>query len=177
MAYITLPPNLPGMHGLLSFRPAIAPALTALTQTLMRSNEGLSMGERELIGAFVSALNDCHICQNVHGAAAQCLLGKGAGFVQNIQQNYQNVDISAKMKALLGIAESVQKSGKLVTAEQVALTRAEGASDLEIHDTVLITGLFCLFNRYLDGLGVVSDDTQESFYERGKMIAEMGYTK
>jgi uncharacterized peroxidase-related enzyme len=175
MPHIQLPPNAPGMHGLLAFRPEIAPALTALTQTLMRSNEGLSMGERELIGAFVSFLNDCHICQNVHGAVAQCLLGQTDDFMQKIKDDYAKTEISEKMKALLSIAESATKNGKNVSLFQIEKAHEAGASDLEIHDTVLITGLFCLFNRYLDGLGVVSDSTNADFFERGKRIADMGY--
>lgn len=175
MAYIPLPDHLPGMRGLLAFRPAIAPALTALTQTLLRSDEGLSPGERELIGAFVSALSDCAICQNVHSAAAQCLLGADDALMQTILDDYSNAGISTKMKALLAIAASVQRGGKSVTAEQVETARAAGATDIEIHDTVLIAGLFCLFNRYLDGLGVASDDTPEAFRERGRALAEHGY--
>lgn len=175
MAYIKLNENLPGMHGLLDFRPAIAPALSALTNTLLRSNEGLSMGERELIGAYVSALNDCFICQNVHGAVAQCHLGVDDAFVEQIKEDYRRADLSEKMKTLLAIAGAAQHGGKFVTSEQVAAARDAGATDLEIHDTVLITGLFCLFNRYVDGLGVSSNDTPETFRERAEHIAANGY--
>jgi uncharacterized peroxidase-related enzyme len=176
MAYIPLPEHLPGMHALLSFRPAIAPSLSALTNTLLRSNEGLSMGERELIGAFVSALNDCLICRNIHGAVAQCHLGSDDEFIQEVMTDFRQTALPEKMKALLSIAASAQRGGKFVTAEQVETARNLGATDLEIHDTVLITGLFCLFNRYIDGLGVVLSDTPESFGERAKRIAETGYS-
>jgi len=177
MAYIQLPDNLPGMHGLLAFRPAVAPALSALTNTLLRSEDGLSRGERELIGAFVSALNNCYICQNVHGVVAQCHLGVDEQFIQQVLTDFQQSDISAKMKSLLSIAASVQRGGKHVTTEQVAAARTAGAKDLEIHDTVLIAGLFCLFNRYVDGLGVESNDTPGTFQERGQAIAQNGYGK
>lgn len=163
------------MRGLLAFRPAIAPAITALTETLLRSEEGLSRGERELIGAFVSALNDCFICQHVHGAVAQCHLGVGDDFIEKVKQDFQQTPLSEKMKSLLAIAESTQRSGAFVTSEQVESAQKAGASDLEIHDTVLITSLFCLFNRYLDGLGVTSEDNLETFRQRGRLIAEKGY--
>ena len=176
MAHIQLPEHLPGMRGLLAFRPAVAPALTALTETLLCSDEGLSKGERELIGAFVSALNDCFICRQVHGAVAQCHLGVDDAFVEKVKTDFQHADLSAKMKSLLVIAESTQRSGLFVTREQVEFARKMGATDLEIHDTVLITGLFCLFNRYIDGLNVTSSDTAEAFRERAKWIAEKGYT-
>lgn len=175
MAHIHLPENLPGMHGLLAFRPAVAPAITALTQALLCTDEGLSRGERELIGAYVSALNDCLICRNVHGAVAQCHLGVDDTFMEKVQADFLQTDLSNKMKALLRIAESVQRGGVFVTPEQITCARDKGAGDLEIHDTVLIVGLFCLFNRYIDGLGVASDDTAETFRARARRIAEQGY--
>lgn len=176
MAYIRLPEDLPGMRGLLAFRPAVAPSLSALTNALLRSDEGLSKGERELIGAFVSALNGCFICEHIHGAVAQCHLGRDDDFLQKIKTDLQHSGLSEKMKSLLAIAGNVQRGGKFVTAEQVETARKLGATDLEIHDTVLIAGLFCLFNRYIDGLGVASGDTPATFRERAKMIAERGYS-
>ncbi len=175
MAHIQLPEHLPGMRGLLAFRPAIAPALTALTETLLCSDEGLSRGERELIGAYVSALNDCFICRHVHGAVAQCHLGVDDAFMEKVRTDLQHADLSEKMKSLLAIAESTQRGGTFVSSEQVEWARKMGATDLEIHDTVLIAGLFCLFNRYIDGLGVTSDDTPETFRKRAEGIAEKGY--
>jgi uncharacterized peroxidase-related enzyme len=163
------------MHGLLAFRPAIAPALSALTHTLLCTDEGLSRGERELIGAYVSALNDCFICQNIHGRVAQCHLGVDDAFVEQVQKDFLQSRISDKMKALLTIAGNVQRGGLYVTEAHISTARETGASDLEIHDTVLIAGLFCLFNRYLDGLGVTSEDTSETFLARAKGIVEKGY--
>lgn len=163
------------MHGLLAFRPAVAPAIKALTETLLRSEEGLNRGERELIGAFVSALNDCTICRYVHGAVAQCHLKVDADFIEQVNRDFFAAPVSEKMKALLAIAQSTQQGGSFVRDEQVRMAKAAGATDLEIHDTVLISALFCLFNRYLDGLGVLPDDTPETCQQRGRMIAEKGY--
>lgn len=175
MPHIPLDETLPGMRSLLAFRPAIAEPMTSLMQILMRSDEGLSKGERELIATFVSALNNCSACYKIHGEVAQCLFDEDKNLVEKVIASYQNAPVSDKMKALLTIAASVQKSGKHVSEAQVVAAKILGASDLEIHDTVLIAALFCLFNRYIDGLGVVSHDTPETLKERGKMIAEMGY--
>lgn len=174
MPHIPLDETLPGMRSLLAFRPAIAEPLTTLMQILMRSDEGLSKGERELIATFVSSLNECSACHKIHGEVAQCFFDD-ENLVEKVKENYQNAPISDKMKALLRIAASVQKNGKQVSSEEVEVAKELGASDLEIHDTVLIAALFCLFNRYIDGLGILSKDTPESLKERGKMIAEMGY--
>lgn len=175
MAYISLDPNLPGMRALLTFRPAIAPPLLTLMQTIMRSNEGLSMGERELIATYVSKQNNCYNCHQIHGEVAQCFFEDQPNLVEQVKENYQNAPISARQKVILGIAGNVQLGGKFVTDKQIEEAKKIGLTGLEIHDTVLIASLFCFFNRYIDGLGVESKDTPESFKIRAKMIAEMGY--
>ncbi|MGL4631954.1 MAG: carboxymuconolactone decarboxylase family protein [Leadbetterella sp.] len=175
MAYISIDNTLPGMRSLLAYRPAIAPSLTALMQILMRSDEGLCKGERELIAAYVSFLNGCMGCYDIHAKVSQCLLNTDEDYFENIKNDFRDALISDKLKALLSIAQSIQKGGKFVTTQQVETAKNQGASDLEIHDTVLISGLFCLFNKYIDGLKVITLDTPQSLRERAEMIAEMGY--
>lgn len=177
MAHIPLNESLPGMQSLLKFRPEIAKPLLTLMTLLMRSDEGLSKGERELIAAYVSDLNKCNACANIHGAISQCLLSDAPQLVDNVKDDYENAPISEKLKALLCIAKSVQKGGKNVNAIQIERAKSKGAANNEIHDTVLISSLFCLFNKYIDGLGLVSKDTVESLNLRAKVIAEFGYSK
>ena len=69
----------------------------------------------------------------------------------------------------------MQRDGKLVTAEDVEKARSQGATDIEIHDTVLIAAAFCMYNRYVDGLGTVQPRDEAMYRERGKMVARDGY--
>jgi hypothetical protein len=69
----------------------------------------------------------------------------------------------------------VQKDGKLVTKADVDAARAEGATDLEIHDTVLIAAAFCMYNRYVDGLDTIQPDDEALYRERGRRVARDGY--
>ncbi len=172
MAHIHLTEQLPGIRGLMAFRPLTAAPLNALAEALLRSDEGLSMGERELIATFVSSLNDCFFCRNIHGAVAQYYFSEEENLVLQVKKNYRTAPISDKMKALLAVAESVQSGGKFVTAEQVEKARTLGASDIEIHDTVLIAAAFCMFNRYVDGLDTFAPDDPEMYRERARKIAE-----
>lgn len=57
---------------------------------------------------------------------------------------FENAPIAPKLKALLAIAGKVQRDGKLVNAEDIERARREGASDVEIHDMVLIAAAFCM---------------------------------
>jgi uncharacterized peroxidase-related enzyme len=175
MAYIDLQNDLPGIRGPMAFRPETAKPLNELAQVLLHDDNTLTRGERELIGAYVSSLNDCFFCQNVHGALAQHYLACDMAFIDAIKQDYAATPISDKLKALLAIAASVQKSGKAVTPEQIAHARDLGATDGEIHDTVLIAAAFCMFNRYVDGLNTWAPQDRELYVERAKMRAEDGY--
>ncbi|MBI3233901.1 MAG: carboxymuconolactone decarboxylase family protein, partial [Bacteroidetes bacterium] len=83
--------------------------------------------------------------------------------------------ISNKLKSLITIAGQVQMGGKQVTSEAVAAARDLGATDIEIHDTVLIAAAFCMFNRYVDGLATTAPDDQRIYDMIGKSRAETGY--
>lgn len=175
MAYIPLDKQLTGMRALLAFRPEIASPLLELMQVIMRSNDGLSIGEREMIATYVSALNDCYNCHHIHGEIAQCFFEDRPNLLEQIKKDYSAAPISERLKSLLTIAGNVQKGGKWVDSEQINAAKALGVSDLEIHDAVLIAAMFCFFNRYIDGLGIVSNDTPETFKFRAKIMAEQGY--
>ena len=175
MAYINVDKNLPGIRALMAFSPDTAEAMGKLANLLLRTNEGLSMAERELIAANVSYLNDCFYCHQSHGAIAVCYLNGDTSLVDQVKKDYRNADISGKLKALLAIAGSVQKGGKQVNEAQIQKAKSLGATDKDIHDTVLIAAMFCMFNRYVDGLGAYTPTDLSSYPLRAKQIAEQGY--
>ncbi len=176
MAYINLDDSLPGIRGPMAFSPETADPLNHLAEVLLRSdNNTLSRGERELIGTYVSYLNDCFFCQNAHGGIAQHYLQCDIQFIDGIKADFEKMEVSDKMKALLGIAAQVQKGGKHVRPEHIDRAKAAGATDKEIHDTVLISAFFCMCNRYVDGLGTTANPDRQFYIDRGKMRAEEGY--
>jgi uncharacterized peroxidase-related enzyme len=176
MAYIDLQNDLPGIRGPMAYSPETSKVLNELAEILLHDeNNTLTRGERELIGAYVSSENDCFFCQNVHGAMAQHYFQSDMQFIDDIKKDYRSTPISDKLKALLSIAGSVQKGGKYVTTEQVEYAKSLGATDKEIHDTVLIAAAFCMFNRYVDGLNTWAPQDRQVYVERAKMRAEEGY--
>jgi uncharacterized peroxidase-related enzyme len=175
MAHINVDNNLPGIRSLMAFSPETAGPMGELTNLLLRSNEGLGMADRELIATYVSYLNDCFYCQQSHGAIAVCYLDGDNELVEQVKQDYTKADISDKLKALLSIAGSVQKSGKAVTPAQIEAAKREGATDRDIHDTVLIAAVFCMFNRYVDGLAANTPTDLSTYPLRAQQIAERGY--
>ena len=182
MAYIKLPiaPELgrefPGIVGPMTFRPETAAPINELVNILLRGESTLSRGERELIATHVSWRNDCFFCQTIHGAVAAAQLGHNNKLVESVKTDWFNADISPKMKALLNIAGKVQRGGKHVTEDDVAAARAEGATDREIHDTVLIAAVFCMCNRYVDGLGTWAPQDPSVYAARASEIVTHGYS-
>lgn len=175
MAHITLPESLPGIRGPMAFRPDAAKPLNQLADLLLRGPHPLSPGERELIATSVSAENDCRYCQTIHGAIAAHHLGHDEALVLQVKTDAEQAPISDKLKALIAIARKTARSGKQVTTEDVARARAHGATDLEIHDTVLIAAFFCLCNRYVDGLATWAPDDPDFYRQRAALVAEHGY--
>ena len=174
MPHIALPEQLPGISAGFAFRPETAKPMRELAHILLHEPNSLTPGERELIATYVSSRNDCFFCQTSHGAAAACHLG-GQEIVASVKANPESAPVSPKLKALLAIAGKVQQDGKRVTTEDVDRARAEGATDLEIHDTVLIAAAFCMFNRYVDGLGTWQPRDPEMYIQMGQHLAQNGY--
>jgi uncharacterized peroxidase-related enzyme len=178
MAHIDFGEGIPGIRGPMIFSPETAKPLNDLAQVLLTGPHSLTPAEREMIATYVSSENDCLFCQSCHGSiAAQHMGGSDADYelISQMKKNYACAPISEKMKTLLNIAGKVQKGGKNVTADDVAKARAQGASDKEIHDTVLIAAAFCMYNRYVDGLATWQPSNPEVYREIGKLSVKLGY--
>lgn len=175
MAYITLPEGIPGIVGPMMFRPETAKPMNELVEVLLRGPGTLSSGERELIAAFTSYKNRTLFCYRCHGAASAHHFGGNIGLVYQVLEDYTRADISDKLKTLLAIAEKVQIDGKAVTQADIDAAKAQGATEQEIHDTVLIAAAFCMYNRYVDGLNTFQPAEIEAYHETGKRLAEQGY--
>ena len=176
MPYIPLEEHLPGITGLLEYRKDSAAPIRELTQFLLRGPSTLTEGERELIATIVSYNNQCTFCTTAHTAAADRLLGE-CDTTAKMKENIETAPLSEKMKALLTIARQVQQGGKNVTAQSVERAKNAGAIDIEIHDTVLIAALFCLYNRYVDGMATRLPDSADYYNTLADRLTTIGYQR
>jgi uncharacterized peroxidase-related enzyme len=175
MPYIHLRDDLYGITSLLDFRKETAAPLCELTQVLLRGESTLTPAERELIAAYVSSLNDCVFCSSAHSAATCALPGGDATGMKPMMEDISALHISQKMISLLQLAAKVQQGGLYVKQEDVDEAKEVGATDLEIHDTVLIAALFCLYNRYVDGLATRRSEDPEFYKALGQRVTTRGY--
>jgi len=175
MTYIKTNIPQPGIVELLFYKGSTGKALSNLAQTLMHGPSNLSSGERELIAAYVSGLNNCEFCHESHGSCASHHLNDNGKTLEAVKSDFERAPVSEKMKALLKIAGQVQKGGREVTPEFIEEAIRKGASDEDIHDTVLIAAAFCMFNRYVDGLRTNLPTQKSDYLEMGKRMAKNGY--
>ncbi len=177
MAHINVPEGVPGIRSLVMFRPETGKPLYELAQVLLRGESTLSEAERELIAAYVSKRNDTMFCMMSHAAASRALYGNNKTIVDDVLKNMQHANISDKMKALLNIAGKVQVLGSAVKQQDIDAARSEGATDKEIHDTVLIAAAFSMYNRYVDGLASFTPTDEKEYEAMGIRMAEKGYVQ
>jgi len=175
MAHINVPEGVPGIRSLVLFRPETGQPLYELAQALLRSPSTLSQADRELIASYVSSKNDCKFCMNSHAAVARYLYKDEKGIVDFVLEDYVNAPVPEKLKALLSIAGKVQEDARTVSTEDITHAKKLGASEQEIHDTVLIAASFCMFNRYVDGLASFTPTEPEAYEAMAERMAN-GYT-
>lgn len=177
MPYISLPDGYPGIRSLFMYSPLTAQPLNLLVQRLLHDKDSstLTPSERELIATYTSSLSKCKYCTATHGAIAKYQLNGNDKLVKDVIENVALVEISSKLRALLGIAFIVQQDARKVTIEDIEFAKENGATEKEIHDTVLITAAFCMFNRYVDGLAAWATDDEAIYDLIGKQRAAEGY--
>ena len=175
MAHITLPVDVPGIRGPLSFRPDAARHLLGLAETILRQPASLEPGEREVIAAWTSWLNGCRFCTKSHAAAARAWLGSERSVaLDRLLDGGDASGFTPKMQSLLDISRALQANVLGVSTDLIARARSAGANDQDIHDTVLITAAFCMYNRYVEGLG--TREAPEHEYEpMGRRLRDQGY--
>ncbi|MBM4098504.1 MAG: carboxymuconolactone decarboxylase [Planctomycetes bacterium] len=164
MAHIALPSDVPGIRGPLAFRPDAAKHLLGLAETILRQPASLEPGERETIATWTSHLNGCRFCTKSHAAAARAWLGaERSAALDRLLASNDTGGFTPKMQALLEISRALQACVLGVRPQHVEAARAAGATDMDIHDPVLIFAAFCMYNRYVEGLG--TREAAEAEYE------------
>jgi uncharacterized peroxidase-related enzyme len=169
MPHINTGNDFPGIVSLLMYDRGSGAALSALAQEMLRRPSTISTGHRELIAAYVSKLNNCAFCCTSHTACALELLSSE----EEVAHGLDGVSLNMKLQAFLLIAKQV-KECKRPAKSLVDQARLAGATDQEIHDVVLIAAMFCMFNRYVEGLDTTFNSIEEVNND-GRLLAKYGY--
>jgi uncharacterized peroxidase-related enzyme len=174
MAQAIVESEAPGIVGLMQRYPHAARPLSALAEAILRGPSPLTPAERELIATYVSSLNRCAFCTASHAAVAGHLLGD-RGTVDAVVADPSTAVVSDRLRALLAVAARVQAGGRVLEEGPAEAARACGATEQEIHDTVLIAAAFCMYNRYVDGMATPVPERPDAYEQMGAHLAVHGY--
>ncbi len=178
MAHIKLTEGIPGIVGAFMAYPKTGLILKTLANALLiEDTPTFTQVEREIIASYVSNLNNCIFCSESHGAVADCR-AQQPGLARQIWDDPNSSELSEKMKLMLVIAKKVQTDARSVLTSDAENLIKLGFSQSDFHDLILIASAFCMFNRYVDGLGTFAPERNHQAYaEMGKIIAEKGYNR
>jgi uncharacterized peroxidase-related enzyme len=174
MSFLQSLPKDAGLLQIFQVFPERARPLLEYHEVLLRGDSPFTAGERELIAAYVSGLNNCNYCRAVHSQTAVAL-GISSDVMANVISGAQSVDISGRIGPVLAFVRKLTLSPGEITAADVNTILASGWDDRALHDAVAICGLFNLMNRLVNGLGF---EALESYTKMAaQRLASGGYVQ
>lgn len=141
-------------------------------EVLMRGDSPLTVGERELIAAYVSGLNACSYCHGVHTATAENF-GIAEGTLEALLENVDTAPVDGKIKPLLHYVRKLTHLPAKLTSADADAVYAAGWDDHALHDAISVCGLFNLMNRLVEGIGITAG--ADYFRVSGERLHQGGY--
>ncbi|MEV6905547.1 peroxidase-related enzyme [Amycolatopsis sp. NPDC051071] len=136
--------------------PAPASKLLDFHELVMRAPSAFSAGERELIAAYVSGVNDCQYCHGVHTVTAEAF-GVPEGLLATALADLDSSAVDERMKPVLAYVGKLTRTPSKVTDADAEAVFAAGWDEAALHDAVLVCALFNFMNRMVEGLGIRAD--------------------
>jgi len=141
-------------------------------QLLLRGPSPLSIGQRELIAAYVSALNACHYCHGVHQATA-ARFGVAEAVLAELMEDVKTAQVEEKLKPILHYVRKLTLSPAKMTPVDAEAVYAAGWDEKALHDAVSVCALFNFMNRLVEGLGI--DAGVDYFQVASERLVTGGY--
>jgi len=138
--------------------PELAVPLSKYTDTLMRGPSPLTPAQRELIAAYVSSINACDYCHGIHGATARALGMDEAVFAASLD-DVEALPIDDRFKPILRYVRKLTLTPAKMTQRDADAVFEAGWDDDAFHHAVSICALYNLYNRIIQGHGILSDST------------------
>ncbi|MEO1410735.1 MAG: peroxidase [Bacteroidota bacterium] len=127
--------------------------LSLFTDTLLRGQSDFSVLERETLAAYVSALNSCTYCYNMHHEVAK-RFGIDGALIEALLEDIDSAPTSDKLKPVFHYVKKLTQSPSKMVKADAERVFAAGWSEMALTDAICICALFNLYNRLLDGHGI-----------------------
>lgn len=152
--------------------PATAKPIVDYHEILMRGPSPLTVGQRELIAAYVSGLNECGYCHGVHTATAEAF-GVQPGLLTALLTDLDTAPVADDIRAVLAYVGKLTTSPGRLSDADAERVFAAGWDERALHDAVLVCALFNFMNRMVNGLGITAD--QDYYTLSGNRLHDVGY--
>jgi len=150
-------PSLPDKHHLAvlwkRFPKGIAPLLHLHDEILRNDDSELTIAERELIAAHVSALNNCNYCFVAHSRYAMAF-GIAETVFGEMAVDTADASLRPQMTAALGYAAKLTRDPASVAQADFDALIAAGWSEEGINDIIFVASIYGMMNRLLEGAGM-----------------------
>jgi uncharacterized peroxidase-related enzyme len=174
MPFMSFLPDDADMREIIHHRPKPMEIFNQLTHDLMRGPSAFTVGERELIGAFVSSTNDCPYCAGLHTVIASHF-DIPESTLEALALDFEIAPVEQRMRPVLRYVEKLTKSPYKMTQADADAVYAVGWDEFALSDAVLICGLFNMANRIIEGHGINRETPRGNFEMIGQWLAEFGY--
>jgi len=142
-------------------------------ETVMRGPSPFTAGERELIAAYVSGLNQCGYCHGVHAVTAEAC-GIAPGAAPAAVADVGTALVEERMRPVLRFAGKLTHAPSSVTKADAEEVLAAGWDERALHHAIMVCALFNFMNRMVEGHGIRAD--ADYFATSGKRLEEVGYS-
>jgi len=174
MPFLSFLPDDADMREIIQHRPKQMEIFNQLAHGLMRGPSAFTVGERELIGAFVSSTNDCPYCAGLHALVASHF-DIPESTLEALALDFEIAPVKQRMRPVLRYVEKLTKTPYKMTHADADAVYAVGWDEFALSDAVLICGLFNMANRIIEGHGVDRATPREKLRKSGQWLAEFGY--
>jgi uncharacterized peroxidase-related enzyme len=142
------------------------------TQRAMRGPSQWSVGDRELMAAFVSRVNECTFCIKAHSAVSANAYGDRAK-VEQVLADVLTAPIAPALSATLLMLGKLTRE-QAISPDDIRNMMAAGVSATQIEDALAVCFAFNITNRLADtfGFSVPGDD---AFEAGAKYLIKRGY--
>lgn len=161
------------VYDFFSLRPATFGPFSETCEQVMRGPSPLTPGQRELIGTYVSRLNSCPYCHDVHNEAVKAY-GIDGDMTRKLADDPDAAELDDNFKVLLAFVKKVTEGAYRVSESDYERLYAAGWEDDAIHDAVIVTSLFNFMNRLVSSFGIEADEAYLSM--SGSRIRDEGYS-
>lgn len=173
MAFLPSLPEKAHLADVFTSFPAMVKPLLELSDVLLRAPSPLSIGEREMIAAFVSGLNACQFCHAAHKISARAF-GIGEQIIAELLEDIETANVSEKLKPLLTYVKKLTLTSSRMTEADAKAVLDAGWDEQAFHDAVAVCALFNFMNRLLDGMGIKEFDM--SYMVPDEVLRQMNYS-